>query len=165
MTLIRSPMLSQVQQVVTYADTSFNTELDVIRELSSAARDGNRRHGIVIMVELGDLREGVMPCDLENIVRETLRLPNIVLKGIGSNLACRSGVIPDARNMDELSSLADSIESTIGRSLDIVSGGNSANRKHMRARADRDGKLKMDWVPPNISKSLVSCFKKIILLL
>ena len=127
MTLIRSPMLSQVKRVVTYADTSFNTELDVIRKLSSAARERNRRHGIVIMVELGDLREGVMPCDLENIVRETLRLPNIVLKGIGSNLACRSGVIPDARNMDELSSLADSIESTIGRSLDIVSGGNSAN--------------------------------------
>ncbi|MDB4756989.1 alanine/ornithine racemase family PLP-dependent enzyme [Mariniblastus sp.] len=127
MTLIRSPMLSQVQRVVKYADMSFNTELDVIRELSSAARKENRGHGIVLMVELGDLREGVMPRDLGLIVRETLRLPNIVLKGIGTNLACRSGVIPDARNMDELSSLADSIESTFDRSLDIVSGGNSAN--------------------------------------
>ena len=127
MTLIRSPMLSQARRVVTYADVSFNTELDVIRELSSAARAGNRMHGIVLMVELGDLREGIMPDELENTVRETLRLPNVILKGIGTNLACRSGVSPDARNMAELSVLADSIEATFGLTLDIVSGGNSAN--------------------------------------
>ena len=127
MTLIRSPMLSQAKRVVMSADVSMNTELDVIRELSSAAGDANRTHGIVLMVELGDLREGIMPSDLENAVRETLRLPNIVLKGIGTNLACRCGVSPDARNMAELSALADSIEATFGLTLDIVSGGNSAN--------------------------------------
>ena len=84
-------------------------------------------HGIVLMVELGDLREGIMPSDLESTVRQTLRLPNIELKGIGTNLACRCGVSPDARNMAELSTLADSIEATFGLTLDIVSGGNSAN--------------------------------------
>ncbi len=127
LTLIRSPMLSQAAQVVTYADVSFNTELDVISALSSAACKAKRTHEIVLMVELGDLREGLMPSDLENTVRETLRLPNIVLKGIGTNLACRCGVSPDARNMAELSALADSIEATFGLTLDIVSGGNSAN--------------------------------------
>ena len=79
------------------------------------------------MVELGDLREGIMPDDLENAVRETLRLPGILLKGIGTNLACRSGVSPDARNMAELSAIADSIEAEFGLRLEIVSGGNSAN--------------------------------------
>lgn len=127
MTLIRSPMLSQARRVVRYADVSFNTEMDTIRELSSAACDENRLHGIVLMVELGDLREGIMPDDLESTVRQMLRLPNVVLKGIGTNLACRSGVSPDASNMGELSSLAESIESTFDLTLDIVSGGNSAN--------------------------------------
>ena len=56
------------------------------------------------MVELGDLREGVMPRDLEATVRETLRFPNIRLRGIGTNLACRSGVKPDMKNMAELGS-------------------------------------------------------------
>jgi len=127
MTLIRSPMLSQAQRVVTGADVSLNTELDVIRELSSAAQQTQRTHGIVLMVELGDLREGIMPADLESIVRETLRCPNIVLKGIGTNLACRSGVSPDANNMAELTALADSIDAKFGTAHEIVSGGNAAN--------------------------------------
>lgn len=127
MTLIRSPMLSQVERVVKSADVSFNTELDVIRALSTAACGANRKHGIVLMVELGDLREGIMPDDVESTVREMLRLPNVVFKGLGTNLACRCGVSPDTKNMAELSALADSIEAKFGLKLDIISGGNSAN--------------------------------------
>ena len=127
MTLIRSPMISQAERVVTHADVSLNTELDVISRLSFAAKEARRTHGVVLMVELGDLREGIMPGDLENTVRETLRFPNIVLRGIGTNLACRSGVSPDAKNMAELSALADSIDATFGLTLSIVSGGNSGN--------------------------------------
>jgi predicted amino acid racemase len=61
MTLLRSPMTSQASLVVRYADTSLNTELDVISELSKAAQAMGRTHGILLMVELGDLREGIMP--------------------------------------------------------------------------------------------------------
>ena len=136
MTLIRSPMLSQAGRVVTQADMSFNTELDVISELSSAARKTRRKHGIVLMVELGDLREGIMPGDLGNTVRETLRFPNIALKGIGANLACQNGVSPDAKNMAELSALADSIDATFGPVLEIVSGGNSGNLRWALSGAD-----------------------------
>ncbi|MDH5786290.1 MAG: alanine/ornithine racemase family PLP-dependent enzyme [Chromatiales bacterium] len=127
MSLIRSPMLSQVERVVRYADISFNSEPALLRALSNEAQRLNRRHGVVLMVELGDLREGIMPGDLEQSVRELLYLPNLVLKGLGTNLACRSGVTPDERNMAELSALADTIEAKFGLSLDIVSGGNSAN--------------------------------------
>jgi len=127
MTLIRTPMLSQVDRVVKHAGVSFNTELDVISKLSSAAGTARRTHGIVLMIELGDLREGIVPNELEDTVRETLRFPNIALRGIGANLACRCGVSPDARNMSELSALARATEATFGLNLDIVSGGNSAN--------------------------------------
>ncbi|MCF6322924.1 MAG: alanine/ornithine racemase family PLP-dependent enzyme [Gammaproteobacteria bacterium] len=136
MTLIRSPMLSQVARVVTQADISFNTELDVISQLSSAAQKAKRIHGVVLMVELGDLREGIMPGDLESTVRETIRFPNIVFKGIGTNLACRCGVSPDANNMAELSELADSIDAIFGPVLSIVSGGNSANLEWVLSGAD-----------------------------
>lgn len=136
MTLIRSPMPSQVDRVVAGADISFNTELEVIVRLSAAARTSGRHHGVVLMVELGDLREGIMPGDLEAVVAETLRLPNIVLKGIGANLACRSGVAPDASNMAELSALAGAIEAKFGLRLDIVSGGNSASLSWALGGAD-----------------------------
>ena len=127
MTLVRTPMGSQADQVVAFADVSCNTELDVIRQLSSGAQRTNRRHGIVLMVELGDLREGIMPDHLEGMVREVLCLPNLAFKGIGANLACRSGVSPDAKNMAELSALADEIDETFGARMSLVSGGNSAN--------------------------------------
>jgi predicted amino acid racemase len=105
MTLIRSPMIGQAALVVRTTDTSLNTELDVISELSKAAHDMGRVHGVLLMVELGDLREGIMPADLEDAVRRTLRFPNIALMGIGTNLACRCGVVPDMKNMGELTHL------------------------------------------------------------
>ena len=127
LSLIRSPMLSQAKRVVTCADVSFNTELEVIRRLSFEAGKLGRTHAVVLMVELGDLREGIMPVDLVAAVGETLSLPNIVFKGLGTNLACRSGASPDDANMGELSRLAALIETTFDISIEIVSGGNSAN--------------------------------------
>lgn len=136
MTLLRSPMLSQVSEVVEHAEVSFNTELDVIAELSSAAQKVGKTHGIVLMVELGDLREGILPGNLEPTVRRVRGFPNITLDGIGTNLACHSGVVPDAQNMAELSSLATSIDAAFGVRLGIVSGGNSANLTWALSGAD-----------------------------
>lgn len=136
MTLIRSPMISQAALVVQNVDTSLNTELDVISELSKAARAMGRTHGVLLMVELGDLREGIMPADLESVVRRTLRFPNIAIKGIGTNLACRCGVAPDTANMGELSKLANAIDATFGSIVSIVSGGNSSNLNWVLEGAD-----------------------------
>lgn len=136
MTLIRSPMISQAARIVKSADTSFNTEIEVIRKLSVEARKAGRTHEVLLMVELGDLREGIMPDDVMGVVRETLRQPNILFKGIGANLACRSGVSPNVTNMAVLSELANSIEAELGQSIDIVSGGNSANITWVFSGAD-----------------------------
>ena len=127
MTLLRSPMLSEANRVVASAHISLNTELEVLERLSLCAHSQGRLHGVVLMVELGDLREGILPGDLEAAAGHTLGLPGLTLRGIGTNLACQSGVAPDQEKMDELSGLATSLESTFGVTLDIVSGGNSAN--------------------------------------
>jgi predicted amino acid racemase len=82
---------------------------------------------VVLMVELGDLREGILPADLEAVARHALALPHVVLRGIGTNLACQSGVTPDDRNMAKLSDLAVNLEISLGVQLDVISGGNSAN--------------------------------------
>ena len=94
--LIRSPMPSQVERVIASADISFNTELSVLRLLSQAAVQANRSHGVILMVELGDLREGIMPTDLPSVVHAVMELPGLTLQGIGTNLACHSGTSPDA---------------------------------------------------------------------
>ena len=136
MRLIRCPMMSEARDVVRFADVSFNTEIDVIRCLSSAAKSMDTEHRIVLMVELGDLREGIMPEDLEHIAHEALLLPNIRLAGLGSNLACRNGVVPDDKNMSELSELANTIEARFGLAVEIVSGGNSGNLRWALSTSD-----------------------------
>lgn len=125
--LIRSPMPSEIDRIVRSNTISVNSELDVLTALGAAARLCGRIHDVMIMVELGDLREGVMSNDVLATVRHVLRQPSLRLHGIGTNLACRSGVEPTDANMGELSHLVDTVEATLGIEVECVSGGNSAN--------------------------------------
>jgi predicted amino acid racemase len=126
-TLIRSPMLSQAGQVVRTATTSLNTERVVLEALDSAATRYRRTHDVVLMVELGDLREGIPADELLAAAGAVLDRPSLRLTGIGTNLACQNGVVPDDANMGELTRLALQVEHAHGITLDVVSGGNSAN--------------------------------------
>ena len=127
LTLIRSPMLSQVDRVVRDADLSLNTESVVLDALSVAAVRWGTVHAVVLMVELGDLREGVAVDELVDLAGSVARSPGLRLAGVGTNLACRSGVVPDQKKMDELSRLVEQVEARVGHRLTIVTGGNSAN--------------------------------------
>ncbi len=125
--LLLRTIQSQAKDVVGYADISLNSELSVIKELSKFAIEQNTAHKIILMVELGDLREGIMPSDLENTIKEVIALKGIKLVGIGTNLACFGGIEPDDKKMIHLSSIAKNIEDKFKLKLEIVSGGNSAN--------------------------------------
>jgi ornithine racemase len=135
-TLIRSPMLSQVDQVVRTATRSLNSSLRVLDALDDAARRHRRTHEVVLMVELGDLREGVAAEDLAGLVRATRSRRHLRLAGLGTNLACQNGVVPDDRNMAELSRLVQKVEAQLGTPLDVVSGGNSANLPWVLSTSD-----------------------------
>jgi ornithine racemase len=126
-TLIRSPMISQAATVVRVASTSLNSEPVVLDALSVAALHRGTSHGVILMVELGDLREGVPAGDLVDLARSVTSRRGLTLAGIGTNLACQNGVLPDQDKMDELSGLADEVETATGATLSIVSGGNSAS--------------------------------------
>ena len=125
--LLRTPLLSQAEAVVKYADISLNSEISIIERLSKFAVKFNTTHKIILMLELGDLREGLMPSDLDNTVEQILELEGIKLAGIGTNLACLGGIKPDEEKMGQLSSIAQDIEEKHGLNLEFVSGGNSAN--------------------------------------
>lgn len=133
--LLRTP-LSQAESVVKSVDISLNTEMATLKKLSYYAKAHNKNHQVIIMVELGDLREGVLPCDLSQFIRKTLALSHIKIVGIGCNLACYGGVKPDGENMHELSKLVDVIEKEFQISLEIVSGGNSANYEWYKSAQD-----------------------------
>ncbi|WP_282021448.1 alanine/ornithine racemase family PLP-dependent enzyme [Ruegeria faecimaris] len=126
-TLIRTPTLSQVDQVIQYCEASYNTEILVITALAAAAIRKDCIHGIILMVEMGDLREGIMPKDLSSVAQQVVDMPGVTLKGIGANFACLGGIAPNAADMEALSDLANETEGQCGPFLHTVSGGNSAN--------------------------------------
>jgi len=128
--------LSQAESIVKNADISLNTEIETLKKLSYHAKGQNKIHQVIIMVELGDLREGILPCDLPQLVRKTLSLPHIKIIGIGCNLACYGGIKPDDKNMRELSELVDLIEKEFQIDLEIISGGNSANFEWFKSSQD-----------------------------
>jgi ornithine racemase len=119
--------LSQAESVVADVDISFNTEFETLEELSHYANFYNKNHKVIIMVELGDLREGVLPEDLTLFFKKALKLPHINIVGIGCNLACYGGIKPNSKKMDEMSDLAEALERKFKIHLEIISGGNSAN--------------------------------------
>ncbi len=124
--LLRTPM-SRSESVVKYTDISLNSEISVINEISKSAVKQDTTHKIVLMVELGDLREGILPSDLENVVKNVIGLKGIKVAGIGTNLACFGGIEPNDEKMENLSSLAKDIKEKFGLELEYISGGNSAN--------------------------------------
>lgn len=126
-TLIRTPMLSQIDQVVQSCEASYNTEIAVIAALASAAIRKDKVHGIILMVEMGDRREGILSEKVAEFAQQVMTMRGVALKGIGANFACLSGIAPTASQMASLCALANEIEGVCGPFLNIVSGGNSAN--------------------------------------
>ncbi len=124
--LVRVPALSAVDHVVESVDLSLNSELAVLEALSRAASRRGRIHEVILMVDLGDLREGVWPDDLPTFLAAAIELPGIRIKGLGTNLACFRGVIPSGDNMARLVELADGIEQKFRIDLELISGANSS---------------------------------------
>lgn len=138
--LIRTPAMSKIKQVVTYADISLNSELEIIRLLSEEAEAQSKIHRIILMVDLGDLREGILPGDMEETLARSLTFGGVKPIGIGTNLGCVGAILPDQEKMDELSRIAKGLENKFNLHFDLISGGNSANYPWVK-KTDRLGKI------------------------
>lgn len=125
--LLRLPMMSEAEKVVKYSDISLNSEINIIKALDEACERLNKTHKVIMMVDLGDLREGVWKTDAVDFAGEILKFKNISLTGIGVNLTCYGGVIPNEINLGELVSIAEEIEGKYDMKFDIISGGNSSS--------------------------------------
>ena len=131
--LLRIPPLSGVEEVVDTVDVSLNSEFAVLAGLSAAARRRGKVHDVILMVELGDLREGILPQDLAPLVEQALKLSGIRIRGLGANLACFAGVVPSEDNMQRLVELAGEIERSSGLTFEWISGINSSGLELINA--------------------------------
>lgn len=123
--LIRIPGLTELPDVVALCETSLQSEWPTLLALEEECLRQNKTHRVIVMTDLGDLREGFWDKDelvdvCERVERE---LPHVHLAGIGVNLTCYGSTKPTPEKMDELVGLARQVEQRIGRKLEIVSGG------------------------------------------
>ncbi|MDA3932646.1 MAG: alanine/ornithine racemase family PLP-dependent enzyme [Tenericutes bacterium] len=125
--LVRIPMLSETSEVVQYSDISLNSELETIKKLNDDAKKANKKHQIILMFDLGDLREGYYHSqDYLKDIEEILKLENINLLGIGTNLTCYGGLVPGKEILNRLVKIKNKIEAHFNMRLKIISGGNSS---------------------------------------
>jgi predicted amino acid racemase len=122
---IKPPSKRNIEKIVKYADISFNTEIYTIQLLSEEAKRQNKTHGIIIMIEMGDLREGVLGEELLSFYEQVFSLPNVEIRGIGTNLNCLSGVMPTQDKLIQLSLYKQLIEAKFNVIIPWVSGGTS----------------------------------------
>ena len=125
--LLRLPMQSEAEELVDLVDISLNSEIETIRIINESALKAGKVHKIILMMELGDLREGILPEDIKKVLDEVVKLENIKVTGLGVNLTCYGGVIPSENNLGELVELSKMIERDYGIKLEIISGGNSSS--------------------------------------
>lgn len=114
-----------VSQMVEFADVSLNSELETIRMISQEAVKQEKLHKIIIMVETGDLREGVLGENLVDFYEGIFELPNIEVIGLGTNLNCLNGVMPSTDKLIQLSLYKQIIELKFGKEIPWVSAGTS----------------------------------------
>ena len=123
--LIRIPGLTELPDVVALCDTSLQSEWPTLLALEEECLRQNKTHRVIVMTDLGDLREGFW--DKKELVdvceRVERELPHVHLAGIGVNLTCYGSTKPTPEKMNELVGLARQVEQRIGRKLEIVSGG------------------------------------------
>lgn len=127
--LVRLPMESEIEELVKYVDISLNSEWETIELIEKTCCKHKTQHGVVLMFDLGDLREGF--CDPKELVEQALHIENdlsyVKLKGIGTNLGCYGSVRPTSKNLGKLCELAEEISLKIGRKLEIISGGGTTS--------------------------------------
>ncbi|MFT4594288.1 MAG: putative amino acid racemase [Bacteroidia bacterium] len=122
---IKPPAKRSIKKIVKFADVSFNSEFATIKLLSDEAVKQNKMHRVIIMIELGDLREGIMGGHLMDFYDSIFKLPNIEISGIGTNLNCLNGVLPSQDKLIQLGLYEQLIEAKFNTKIPWVTGGTS----------------------------------------
>ena len=122
---IKPPAIQLIKTVISYADISLNSSFSTIEALNKEAKRQGKVHRIVIMIEMGELREGVVRDELLDFYKQCFELSNINVIGIGTNLGCMYGIEPTFDKLIQLSLYKQLIETMFSEKLELISGGSS----------------------------------------
>ncbi len=127
LTMLRLPAPSEAHDIVHAFDCSLNSESETLKALDAAAREHGTPHSVILMLEVGDRREGRDADSVLQLAEQVEAADGLHLAGIGVNFMCVSGVLPEQAKLQSLVEITERVETRLARTLDVVSGGNSAN--------------------------------------
>lgn len=122
---IKPPPINYAKSIVRYADISLNTSFRTIEALNTEAGKQKKKHRVIIMIELGELREGIIRDNVVKFYKKAFELENIVIEGIGTNLGCMYGVEPTFDKLVQLSLYEQLLENIFNKKMNLISGGSS----------------------------------------
>lgn len=125
-TLLRV-MQGEREAIIPNAERSLHTEPAVVEALGRAAEAQGEHHEVILMVDMGDRREGVMPADTPGVLEQIVDTPGISVVGLGTNAGCFGGVVPGREMMDRFVDIVEIAEETLGREFSVLSGGSTVN--------------------------------------
>lgn len=124
---IKPPAIPLVPEIVKVADISLNTSIETIKAIEDECIKQNKFHKVIIMIEMGELREGVMRDKVVEFYEYIFNLTRVEVIGIGTNLGCMYGIEPTYDKLIQLSLYKELIEAKFKKKMEIVSGGSSIN--------------------------------------
>jgi predicted amino acid racemase len=122
---IKPPAVNLAKTIIKYVDISLNTSYRTIEALNAEAGAAGKKHRVIIMVELGELREGILRENILSFYERIFEFENIIVEGIGTNLGCMYGVEPTYDKLIQLNLYKMLIEAKFKKKLKLVSAGSS----------------------------------------
>lgn len=122
---VKPPAPAIAKSVIEYADISLNSSLETIERLNEEAGKVGKIHKVIVMIEMGELREGILRDNILYFYDRVFNLPNIEIIGIGTNLGCMYGVEPTYDKLIQLNLYEQLIEAKFGQNLELISSGSS----------------------------------------
>ena len=121
--LLRIPMISELEYLIQWADYSLMSSEKTLIELNKECQRQHTSHGVIAMVDLGDLREGILAPEMDRFTETLLRCPYVRCMGVGVNFGCYGGTLPTVKKLTQLGNMAKDMENHLGYTMEMVSGG------------------------------------------
>jgi len=140
--LLRIPMLSELHDMLSYADWSLISMPGTITELEKLCASEKKEFDVLLMTDVGDLREGIWPDRIGEMADLFRKCRWIRCIGVGTNFGCFGGVMPSKENLKMLVDISSELQRALGNNKWLISGGGTNLFYEM---------LNSDITPPEIN--------------
>ena len=125
LTLLRQPPRSQIHLVPHLTDRVFMSELSAMEALGEVALAKGITCDVLVVVEMGDRRDGVPMSELTSFVLAASKIAGVEAVGLAANMGCITGLLPTTENQELFGASAARVRRETGLPLKIVSTGGS----------------------------------------